>query len=112
MPLQYLLSIKSGAGIRKLQDPNYLLLGYAQSWGLVHFLMEEYPDQFMGYLRELRTVGKDYDAQKDIALLEKHIGKPVRELDAEHEKHIRKLIAAMPELDEVEEIRRLMQKTA
>ncbi len=111
MPLQYLLSIKNGAGIRKLQDPSYTLLGYAQSWGLVHFLMDEYPAEFRSYLRELMKTGKDYDAPKDIALLEKHIGKPLRELDEEQEKHIRKLIAENPENEE-EEILRLTRKSS
>ena len=100
MPLQYLMSIRNGAGIRKLQDPNYTLLGYAQSWAFVHFLMKEYPEQFLGYIREVMNTGKDYNAQKDIALLEKHIGKPIMELDAEHEKYIRNIMISMLDQDE------------
>jgi hypothetical protein len=63
MPLQYLLSIQNGAGIRKLQDPNYTLLGYAQSWAFIHFLMEKYPEGFLGYIREVMAAGKDHNAQ-------------------------------------------------
>ncbi|OGX12048.1 MAG: hypothetical protein A2351_01480 [Omnitrophica bacterium RIFOXYB12_FULL_50_7] len=109
MPLQYLMSIPNGAGIRKLQDPTYTLLGYAQSWGLVHFLMERYSKQFSGYIRAVMSVGKDYNAQKDSALLEKHVGKSVKELDAEYEKYIRNIVAAMRDSVE-DEIRRLLQK--
>ncbi len=110
MPLQFLMSIKNGAGIRKLQDPNFILLGYAQSWALVHFLMEKYPEQFLGYIRAVMKAGKDHDAQKDISLLEKHVGKPLSALDAEYERHIRKAMALMPESDESDEIYRLLQK--
>ena len=109
MPLQYLMSIQNGSGIRKLQDPNYTLLGYAQSWGLVYFLMEKYPEQFLGYLREVVRAGKDYNAQKDIALLEKHISKPLKDLDAGHEKYIRDIMISALDSDEYD-FYRLLQK--
>ncbi|HNX68899.1 MAG TPA: DUF1570 domain-containing protein [Candidatus Omnitrophota bacterium] len=109
MPLQYLMSIKNGSGIRKLQDPNYTLLGYAQSWAFVHFLMEKYSEPFLGYIREVMNAGKDYDAQKDIALLEKHVGKSVKELDAEHEKYIRDIMISKLDKDEYD-FYRLLQK--
>ena len=109
MPLQYLMSIKSGAGIRKLQDPNYTLLGYAQSWVFIHFLMEKYPKAFSGYLREIMSAGKDHDAAKDIAILEKHVGKKLKELDGEHEKYIRDIMISKLDKDEYD-FYRLLQK--
>jgi len=110
MPLQFLLSIPNGAGVRKLQDPTYTLLAYAQSWAFVHFLMEKYPEQFQGYIREVMTAGKDHNAQKDIALLEKHTGKQVKELDTEHEAYIRDIMVS--ELDEEEyDLYRLLPKS-
>jgi len=100
MPLQYLMSIKNGEGIRKLQDPNYTLFGYAQSWAFVHFLMEKYPEQFRGYIREVMSTDKNFDSQKDIALLERHLKKSLKELDLEHEKYIRKMMTEKLDKDE------------
>ena len=100
MPLQYLMSIKNGEGIRKLQDPNYTLFGYAQSWAFVHFLMEKYPEQFRGYIREVMSTDKNFDSQKDIALLERHVKKSLKELDLEHEKYIRKMMTEKLDKDE------------
>ncbi len=109
MPLQYLLSIRNGAGIRKLQDPNYTLLGYAQSWAFVHFLMERYPEQFQSYIREVMVAGEDHDAIKDSALLEKNIGKPVKALDGEQESYIRDMMATKLDPEEYD-FYRLLQK--
>ncbi len=110
MPLQYLMKIENGAGIRKLQDPNYTLFGYAQSWALVYYLMEHYPEPFFNYLRELINVKKGYNAEQDVALLEKHIGCSIAELDKELEKHIREIMVSRLDKDEYE-FYRLLQKT-
>jgi hypothetical protein len=83
MPLEYLLSFRSGAGIHKLAS-DYALLGYEQSWALVYFLMSEpYRTRFQNYIRDLMKQGNDFDADKDVALLEKHIGKTLKEIEAE-----------------------------
>ncbi len=92
MPLQYLMSIKSGEGIHRLQDPNYTLLGYAQSWALIYFLMENYQTSFLNYIRDLRNQDTKFNADRDQALFEKHLGKKIPELDKEFETFVRKIM--------------------
>ncbi len=111
MPLQYLMGIPNGAGIQKLQDPNYTLLAYAQSWGLVHFLMTKYQRGFFDYIRELIQAGGDFDAPKDRALLEKHLGKTIKDLDFELEKYIREIMVSKLDKEEYDFFR-LLEKAS
>ena len=71
--------------------------------------MEKYPEQFRGYLREVMSADKSYDASKDIALLEKHVRKPLQELDLEHEKYIRKIMTEKLDKEEYD-FYRLLEK--
>jgi len=86
------MSIKSGEGIHRLQDPNYTLLGYAQSWALIYFLMENYQTSFLNYIRDLRNQDTKFNADRDQALFEKHLGKKIPELDKEFETFVRKIM--------------------
>jgi hypothetical protein len=111
MPLQYLMGIPNGVGIRKLQDPNYTLLAYAQSWGLVHFLMEKYQTVFLKYIRELIQTGKDFNSSNDQALLEKHLGRSIKDLDGELEKYIRQIMVSKLDKEEYD-FYRLLEKVS
>ncbi|HOW88416.1 MAG TPA: DUF1570 domain-containing protein [Candidatus Omnitrophota bacterium] len=111
MPLQYLMGIPNGAGIRKLQDPNYTLLAYAQSWAFIHFLMARYQKGFLGYIHELMQTGKDFDASKDQALLEKNLGKTIQDLDGELEKYIREIMVSKLDAEEYD-FYRLIEKAS
>jgi hypothetical protein len=83
MPLEYLLSFSAGADIHRL-EPAYASLGYAQSWAFVYFLMSgAYREGFLQYVREVAKQGKEFDTEQDIALLEKHLGHKVAELEKE-----------------------------
>jgi len=92
MPLQHLLSFPSGSGIHKDIDPNYTLLGYAESWAFVYFLMENYKESFFTYIKDLKLQDTNFNAEKDIALLETHIGKPLSEIESTFENYISGLI--------------------
>ena len=54
---------------------------YGQSWGFTYFLMNNYPDKFMGYLgRMTRETPKD---DEDILWLLEALGKDLREVETE-----------------------------
>lgn len=93
MPLEYLLSFAAGADIHKL-EPAYISLGYAQSWAFVHFLMTgPYRDGFLNYVREVAAVQeKNFDEKQDAALLEKNLGKSVKEIEKEFIPYVNGLI--------------------
>ena len=92
MPLQYLMHIPSGKGVHTLGDQDYRLQGYAQSWTMVYFLMQKYKPAFFSYLADLKKQGKDFNADKDIALLEKHVGKPLPQIEKEFEPFLKQLM--------------------
>ena len=87
----------------------FVILADFQSWAFVHFLMERYPEQFQAYIRDVMRMGKDHDAPKDIALLEKHVGKPLKALDLEQEGYIRDIMGSKLDKDEYD-FYRLLQK--
>lgn len=98
MPLEYLLSFSAGSDIHRL-EPAYASLGYAQSWAFVYFLMSgAYRDGFLQYVREVSRQGKEFDVEQDIALLEKHLGHKVAEMEKEFIPFVDKLIK-----DEIED---------
>ncbi|MBI4549474.1 MAG: DUF1570 domain-containing protein [Candidatus Omnitrophica bacterium] len=100
MPLEYLLSFSAGSDIHRL-EPAYASLGYAQSWAFVYFLMSgSYRDGFLQYVREVSRQGEDFDAEQDIALLEKHLGHTVAEMEKEFGPFVDKMIK-----DEVEDVK-------
>ncbi|MFA6600854.1 MAG: DUF1570 domain-containing protein [Candidatus Omnitrophota bacterium] len=94
MPLQYLMSFESGSGknsVHKLSN-EYTGVAYAQSWAFVYFLRNKYPAAFTAYLLEVKGRDKTFNAEKDIALLEKHAGKKLPELDKEFEAFMAQLM--------------------
>lgn len=102
MPLQYLLTFESGSGkesVHKLPS-QYAVMAYAQSWAFVYFLMQRYEEPFMRYIAELKNQDKDFNAKKDILLLEKHLGKTLPELDGEFESFMKKLMDEKVDLKE------------
>jgi len=108
MPLQYLLSFRSGAGLHRVLDSSYAILGYAQSWAFVYFLMQgPYREGFLNYLREIPKQEKDFNLEKDLALLEKHLGRPLKELEGEFVSWVRDLIQNKIEAKEYENYRLL-----
>lgn len=111
MPLQYLMGIQNGAGVRKLQDPGYTLLAYAQSWAFIYFLMEKYQAGFLGYIHELIQTMEGLDHVKDQVLLEKHLGRSIKDLDAELEKYIREMMVSKLDKEEYDFFR-LLQKVS
>lgn len=92
MPLEYLLSFAAGADIHRL-EPSYASLGYAESWAFVHFLMSgQYREGFLKYVAEVAVQDKGFDEKKDIALLEKNLGKSVKEIEKEFMPYVDSLI--------------------
>lgn len=111
MPLQFLMNIPSGQGIHRLGDQDYRLLAYAQSWAFVYFLMQKYQSAFFSYIRELKEKSRDFNAEKDIALLEQHVGKKLPEIEREFEPFAKDLM--IKKLNpEVYEFYRLIQRQA
>jgi hypothetical protein len=105
MPLEYLLSFAAGGDIHRM-EASYASLAYAQSWAFVHFLMSgPYRQVVLAYMREVSGQGKDFDEKKDLALLERHLGKPVKEVEAEFETYVHELIASHVEDKKYEEFR-------
>jgi hypothetical protein len=87
MPLQYLVTFKSGSGkesVHKLAA-DYAIMAYAESWAFVYFLMNKYPEAFLTYLKDLKQQDKKFDGGKDVLLIEKHMGKKLGEIDKEFE---------------------------
>jgi len=92
MPLEYLLSFAAGADIHRL-EPSYASLGYAESWAFVHFLMSgPYRDGFLNYVKEVAVQDKGFDEKKDRVLLEKNLGKSVKEVEKEFTPYVDALI--------------------
>ena len=92
MPLEYLLNFALGTSFHKL-DPMYARLAYAQSWAFTHFLMHGgYKEAFFNFLKEYRGQGADYDSAAEKKLLEKHLGKDLKTIEAEFSPYIKKLI--------------------
>lgn len=106
MPLQYLLTFRSGAGIHKLLDSSYALLGYAESWAFVYFLMEEtHRDSFTAYIRDLMKQDKGFDGEKDRALLEKHLGRSLKEIEPEFNAFLDRMLQEEIDPENFEEYR-------
>ncbi len=83
MPLEYLINFGRGTDFHKM-DPLYAYLAYAESWAFIYFLMQDqYRDRFLNYVRDLSKQGPEFNAPKDRELLEKHLGKSVKEVEQE-----------------------------
>jgi hypothetical protein len=92
MPLSYLFNFAKGSGFHRL-DPQYAKVAYAQSWAFIHFLMTRgYRNAFMSFLKEMRTMGPEFDAIGEQLLLEKHLGKKLTELDSEYVDYMKSII--------------------
>jgi hypothetical protein len=91
MPLDYLLNFARGTGFHSM-DPLYANVAYAQSWVFIYFLMEQgYRERFFNFLVEMRTKDEAYDAFAEKVLLEKHLGKTLKEIEAEFYPYVKKL---------------------
>lgn len=58
------------------------LNAYAQSWAFTVFLMNKYPDQFIGYMRKLSD-GKPKNDEEELSWLLQSLGKTLPELETE-----------------------------
>ncbi len=93
MPLEYLLNFSRGKGLHQL-DPLYANLAYSESWALIQFLMTQgYRENVFNYLKEMRVQGPEFDSAAELKLLEKHLGKDLKIIEAEFFPYVRKLIA-------------------
>jgi hypothetical protein len=76
-----------------------MLYSYAQSWALVTFLMDRYPEQFMEYQR--RMAGTTAKGFEDITWLVASTGKDIRALEAEFTDYMKRFNEAEdPDVDE------------
>jgi len=91
-PLEHLTVYKMGSfpGV----CPEAMLYAYAQSWALVYFLMDRYPDRFMEY-QDRFSRGKPKE-DEDIIWLTEAVGKDLRSLEAE-------FLEYMDQFDELED---------
>lgn len=105
MPLEYLLSLAAGGDLHRL-EASYASVAYAQSWALVHFLMSgPYREDFLNYVKEIPKQSRDFDEKKDVALLEKFLGKPVPEIEKEFDPYVKQMIADGVDEEKYEEFR-------
>lgn len=97
IPLDFLMSQPSGGHIYNFKDMRLTGQFYSQSWAFVHMLMNHYRVPFMAYLLELKAQDKKFDAAKDKALLQKHLGRKLFELDHELDVYVAELAGQMDE---------------
>jgi len=105
MPIEYLVNFAMGSGFHRM-DPLYAQVAYAESWAFVSFLMKKgYRDGFFKFIRAIKHQGPEYEAHGERALLEKHIGKNLKELGADFESYMKKLVETYVDEKKYEEFR-------
>lgn len=90
-PLEQLTVYKIGSFPGVCYDA--MLYAYAESWALVTFFMEKYPDEFMQYVHKVGS--QTSEANQDLEWLIEAIGKDARTIEKE-------LLAFMDQFPEVE----------
>jgi hypothetical protein len=92
MPLEYLLNFARGTGFHAM-DPLYANVAYAESWAFIYFMMRYgYREQFFNFIREMTHQNDLYDAQAERSLLEKNLGKTLKEIEVEYRVVVNRLI--------------------
>ncbi len=97
LPLEYMMGQPSGGHIYNFKDLHLTGQFYSQSWAFVHMLMNHYRAGFMVYMMELKAQDKKFNAEKDKALFQKHIGKTFSELDQELDAYVKELSGQIDE---------------
>ena len=97
IPLDFMMSQPSGGHIYNFKDFHLTAQFYSQSWAFVHMLMNHYHTAFVAYMLELKAQNKSFNAEKDKALFQKHIGKKLSELDSELEAYVAELAGKIDE---------------
>lgn len=112
MPLEYLLNFARGTELHRM-DPLYANVAYAQSWAFIYFLMTQgYKEPFFNFLKEMRQQGKDYDSNGERLLLEKHLGKNLKEIEQEFSRFVKQLIRDFVDEEAYQDFRfRVIQST-
>lgn len=74
----------------RLRNSDTTANGYAEAWGLTHFLLQSKPKEFANYIRQLREIpiGVQPAGKERLDLFRDCFGQDINKLDREFAKHI------------------------